>query len=129
MTTVAVGNRRLLKLADILDTADALHRKRGEPTYYQGDFEHWDYKRSCNTPACALGHYAFNCGPKGQRIYWDHEKGAMAHGMELGEAGEIEFAIGMGEYDELFGGSGCDGAKTAKQAAKYIRAFVRRRQK
>lgn len=123
MTTLAVGNRRLLKLADILDTADAEHRKRKEPTYDQGQFTH-----ECDTPACALGHWAaahprrwrFNTGGTPELKF--------AFAKVAFDAAMDEFCLDRGEVLDLFNSSGCGNARTAKQAAKYIRNFVARRE-
>lgn len=123
MTTVAVGNRRLLKLAKILDSADALHKKRGEPGYNQDLIDH-----PCGTPSCAWGHWA-----QDQRI---NAKRKMEKWYDDNRAAEDEFAMSppdaewdedSAEVEEIFGGKGCGEAKTAKAAAKYIRAFVKRR--
>lgn len=114
MTTVAVGNRRLLKLADILDKADALHRKLGEPGYDQTRVSH---NNECRTPACAWGH-------------WRAQPNVTKRLGEWASMCFIESEFSISEYDAelIFGGEGCESAKTAKQAAKYIRAFVKRRQ-
>ena len=122
MTTIAVGNRRLLRLAAILDKADALHKKRGEPTYDQDRIVH-----PCGTPACAWGHWAHdqrvNAKRKMEKWYDDNLAAVREFALALArdEDGEVI------EAEELFGGFGCDNAETAKQAAKYIRAFVKRR--
>jgi hypothetical protein len=130
MTSIAVGNRRLLRLAKILDKADALHKKRGEPVYDQKNYVH-----PCGAPACAFGHWAF-ANPKKFNLR-----------PVLGGNGEIkskngkiwytwddihtqnEFSLTEEEAEKLFADNGCESARTAKQAAKYIRAFVKRRSK
>lgn len=116
MTTIAQGNKRLLKLASVLDTADAEHRKRGEPAYNQRDTTSYDEKRDCETPGCAWGHY---------RVipFVVRRLGKMASLFES----NTEFALNWEQHDELFASVGCKDAKTAKQAANYIRAFVKRR--
>lgn len=106
------GAKRLLKLAAILDKADALHKKKGEPTYKQ-----WTAEHACGTPACAGGH-------------WNHY-------MKVGNNGERDgdfvfndtFDITDEDWSELFSASGCGQAKTAKAAAKFIRAFVKNKLK
>ena len=122
-TSVKIGNRRLLKLADSLAKADTVHKRKGEPTYYQGHFAH-----DCGTPACALGHWAaantrrwitdVSCGVPGIR------NGSIGF-----EAAKQDFALNDAEVIELFEASGCGNAKTAKQAARYIRRFVKSREK
>lgn len=128
-TKLTLGLRRLLKLADILDTADAEHRKRGEPTYDQGVFA-----SSCGTPACALGHWA---AAHRRRWYFEDRWGISAlirpvliRTEETGiAAAESEFQVSVREVLELFDTDGCGNARTAKQAARYIRRFVARKQK
>lgn len=133
MTTLKTGLRRLLKLADILDVADALHRKRKEPTYNQERFAH----PSCGTPACALGHYATHSrrwklkrvevGPNDVALWPLLKQGS---GDSFTDANE-EFALDVyaNESQELFGAMGCGEAQTAKQAARYIRRFVKRKER
>jgi hypothetical protein len=116
-----LGARRLLKLATILDTADALHRKRGEPTYNQEDYAH-----SCGSPACALGHYAANTrGFKLDRQWYEYFREDKLFTWDCGA--DEEFGLSYSEAMELFYYNGCGEAKTAKQAAKYIRSFVKRK--
>lgn len=129
MTTVAVGNRRLLKLADILDRADALHRKQHEPTYNQSRFFH-----SCGTPACAMGHWATH-NPRRWGVDTEQYRDSYEHlprfrsGGSVITGGMADFALWCGEYDDIFGDQGCDNARTGKQAAKFIRQFVAQRSK
>jgi hypothetical protein len=99
---------RLERLARILNTADAEHRENGEPTYSQLYHFH-----PCGTPACALGHYIEHAR-RAPTFLFDRVK---------------EFGLSREELYELFGAVGCGGAKTAKQAAKYIRKFIARKRK
>lgn len=147
MTTRAVGIRRLLKLAGILDTADARHRMKKERVYGQMDIAH-----PCGTPACALGHWAFN-----ERRRWRYQINTYTHDhladgsaptapvvfavVQLktrrpqGDCGYLfedainDFGITTKQAYELFDIDGCGDARTAKQAARYIRKFVKRLQK
>ena len=120
------GNKRLLLLASILDTADQLHGQRGEPTYDQQRMTH-----PCGTPACALGHWA-----EARRDLWtiDVSLGAPLYVHRQTQTygyveGAVEdFALTEDDAEELFGEKGCGGAKTAMQASAYIREFVRKRQ-
>jgi hypothetical protein len=127
MTTLAVGNRRLLKLAAILDAADKRHRERQEPTYNQAAFVH-----PCGTPACAIGHWAA-ANPRRWRISSIGPIGLVEprNSRPLGVFQEAvkEFALDAHDYgwDELFSKDGCGSAKNGKQAAKYIRQYVARR--
>lgn len=124
-----LGWKRLLKLADILDVADAEHRAKGEPRYRQSKFAH-----ACGSPACALGHYAAHNRRRGWRIGLTNVTGtqwALVHGQAIGCAYPSvlkEFELTKPEAAELFAADGCSDARTAKQAAKYIRAFVKRKQ-
>ena len=108
---IRTGNRRLLKLAGILDKADAKHRAKGEPTYEQDRMVH-----TCGTPACAAGHA-------------EADPGLRRAGLKVNSYRTFVdfFSIDRAEDDELFGFKGCGKAQTAKQAAKYIRKFVKNR--
>lgn len=119
-----IGLKRLLKLADILDVADAEHRKRGEPMYSQSTFSHL-----CGSPACALGHWAATNQKRGWKLTLG---GVKYKGYSVAcdsEDVRNEFGLSWKEAANLFSYSGCDSAQTAKQAAKYIRKFVARKQK
>lgn len=121
-----IGLKRLLKLADILDVADAEHRKRGEPAYAQAIVTH-----ACGSPACAIGHWAASNKRRwGVSLFGTSVKllkGPYAH--DMFSSIEHEFDLSELEAEEIFESYGCGGAKTAKQAAKYIRKFVARKQK
>lgn len=110
----------LLELADILDRADAEHEARGEPGYDQERFAH-----SCGTAACALGHWAaahperWSINPTRLTLHSRTCADAL-------EGAKIEFGLAPSQVYVLFDSDGCGGAKTAKQAADYIRAFVAR---
>jgi len=119
-----LGARRLLKLAKILDKADALHEKHREPTYEQDK-----YISHCGTPGCALGHWAFN-----NKKRWYYSRIYKMVGLRRGGSKGYgyfdaikEFSITSEERDKLFSGFGCNRATTAKQAARYIRKFVQRK--
>lgn len=110
----------LLELADILERADDEHRARGEPTYRQAAWLH-----PCGTPACAGGHWAAAHPER-----WDfNTSGApflREHPLDTVSCAMHEFGISFLEALELFDLNGCGGAKTAKEAAAYIRKFVAR---
>ncbi len=139
-----LGARRLLRLAKILDTADAEHRKRKEPAYSQETLGHAEHPEStiemCGTPACALGHYAATM--RGKRGWGWHKKygmfwpgyTALDRGIWVStnqpgplEAAANEFGLSADDSRDLFETWGCNNARTAKQAARYIRAFVKRK--
>lgn len=115
-----LGNQRLLQLAEILDTADDLHRQRGEPTYDQFYFEH-----DCGTPSCAAGHWA---AANPDRWSLPTMKLIDSSTDDISKDLCEEFCLSPEEFDELLEFDGCNGAESSKEAADYIRAFVARRQ-
>jgi len=108
MDSLSRGTANLLLLADILDSADALHRATGKPAYSQRDHAH-----DCGAPACALS-------------YWYAYKGSTWLDGQIDEV-LAEFGLTPAEGIELFSGRGCGEARTAREAAAYIRGFVARR--
>jgi hypothetical protein len=84
------------------------------------------YIHECGTPACAFGHYALRddlqdfvrivSGPMiVLQTTGDHLAGShLLH----------HFAIGIWEWEELFGPGGCDKADTPEKAARFIEKFV-----
>jgi hypothetical protein len=108
ISPVLAGNANLLLLADILDDTDELHRAAGKPTYSQASQVH-----ECGTPSCALSHWCFHNG-----VDWLD--------VDIGDV-ESDFAINAKEAMELFAGSGCGNALSAKHAAVYLRRFVAHR--
>lgn len=82
----------------------------------------------CGTPACALGHYAvrrdvqrtFALTNDGNEVMVG--KAPVNYDYHMTE----HFGITEGQVDELFGGYGCENAKTPTQAANYIEKFIRR---
>lgn len=118
---ITLGNQRLLQLADILDTADERHIQNQEPGYAQ-----WIFVHACGTPACALGHWAVANPDR-----WTIVQGSPQNRnnrITFYQAVDDEFGLTENDYDDLFAVDGCGGARTSKQAANYIRAFVARRQ-
>lgn len=126
--SLEVGNRNLMKLAAILDKADAEHRKKGEPTYKQEAVAH-----GCGTPACAIGHWMANVESQRYEFFKLRENGGLYRFrsnrafVDIIGLGERTFHLTEEQSDDLFGSEGCDEAQTAKQAADYIRKFVRGR--
>lgn len=122
---LTTGLKRLLRLADILDVADAQHRAKKEPTYDQSTF-----KKSCGTPACALGHWAAHNPRRWKFDTTGHpylRTTEPLYGISFEDASQ-EFGIDHHAINELFEYNGCGRAKTGKQAAKFIRKFVKARQ-
>ena len=121
--SLALGNRRLLQLAKILDKAEQYNQ-----TYYYDTREHetpGEGKHTCNTPACALGWWAAT-HPK----TWTMQYGKVYWRLYPGNAyvaAELEFCLSHNEIESIFGGSGCRNAQSGPDAAAYIREFVRNR--
>jgi hypothetical protein len=118
-----LGNQRLLELARILDTADELHQVKGEPLYTQEFYMH-----TCGSPACALGHWAYH----NQDRWGFFATGSLPRlkGLEDStsmQSAQMEFDLCPEEARELFEIEGCGYAKTAAEAAAYIRQFVENR--
>lgn len=105
-----LGLLRLQELALLLE--DSPHR-----------YEQENYVHDCRTPACALGHWALAHPER-----WSLTDNLLPFLRDSGGVGLCgacdEFSITMYETCELFGLFGCNRARTAKQAAAYIRAFV-----
>jgi hypothetical protein len=123
MTTRAEGMARLLQLAEMLDRADEEHKRKGEPGYDQERYRH-----GCGAPACGLGHWAA-ANPDRWKLDVDTYAPALKHGLTFIfglRAAEHDFALTSRETLELFEVYGCNNAKTALEAAAYIRAFVAR---
>lgn len=121
-----LGWKRLLKLADILDVADAEHRAKGEPRYRQTYFSH-----ECGAPACALGHWAAANRRRGWKFDASLHPQPLLRGVVAACWSSVvaeEFSISSEDGSELFSAWGCGSARTAKQAAKYLRKFVKRKQ-
>lgn len=90
--------------------------------------------KTCGTPACALGHYAARRDL--QREFVLDETGDVVDkdgNSFSSEQLERHFGISAGnddpnevsdEAEDIFGGYGCDRAKTPIQAARYIEKFV-----
>lgn len=100
-TDRALGNQRLLDLADLLDRYDGLYDQRGSA--YGGD----------GNPPCAAQ-------------IW--RKSTLGTDLENVSSYTFFDLPIYHELDELFGFTGCGNARSAKQAATYIRGFVARRQ-
>lgn len=125
-----LGNARLLRLADILSKVDKQHEKKDEPAYYQGAFVH-----ECGTPACALGHYA-HATPERWKIvkysatdyeYYDDPKLRHESSGNVFYDAKKEFCLSDREADRLFDSEGCGEALNGKEAAAFIRKFVKDR--
>lgn len=110
----------LEELATILETADEEHAKKNEPGYRQMIYIH-----PCGSPGCALGHWAV-AHPDRWIVNVDLERVVFryAYGKSILSSTASEFGITDDEAEELIGIAGCGDARTAKEAATYIRAFI-----
>ena len=100
----AIHKRRLLKAADIVEKVQ------------RGKFDMHLFYNECGSPSCVLGHYQAVTKKITRRQVYD---------FDVAE----HFGLKGWEDVDLFGSEGCGGAKTGKQAAKYIRQFVKRKEK
>lgn len=99
---------------------------------HDGEFHYWNWsgketKFDCGTPACALGHYASRRDLQ-KTFRLDEDYIVVNDNEVIGYASQEisdHFGITFGECAELFDADGCNNAKTAKQAAKYIERFVK----
>lgn len=132
---IQTGNRRLLQLADELQgirAAKFFKTLEGFRGYDQTSIMH-----PCGSPACAWGHYVVNDKRRRQRllavagdnVY--HEEVINEGAVQLPamtQAAE-EFALTDDESNSLFDSYGCGNAKSGTEAARFIRNFVKNRQK
>jgi len=116
----------------LLNVALALRESRNPDQFQMGC-----YVNGCGTPACAIGHYAsradlqdlFAIRNGDDFVYADStpdwEYGGLA---DYDDDRVLEhFGITAYEAEALFGGRGCDYAKTANEAADFIERFVKRK--
>lgn len=113
--TYTEGERRLLETADLVENS----------RFYNQSLYVWN----CNTPACALGHYAL-AHPEDWKIYQESLRFRECPDRPVHDvpAAWRYFGLTEGEWLELFDGNGCGNAGTdGKRAAAYLRAFVARK--
>lgn len=150
--TPRVGLLRLERLAGILEDAHKRYKRIGAildtdydefdaATSAPAEIEGYDQNlvgHACGTPACAIGHYAVNTprrwswtkhGDINVALDFDGDwTDQVAHEFCLAQDDD-ETSFGESEVNEIFGDRGCDNAKTALEAAKYIRKFVAKKRK
>lgn len=138
--TVEVGNKRLLKLAEFLETK--VPAARFDLAYWV-DPKTWKGKAdlSCGTSACAMGWATTMPYFKRLGLYVESDHGSGAHLTLADDRGcsynwevpQALFRIDELEALELFDaeyfGESEKSPATPKQVAKRIRAFVKRRAK
>lgn len=108
----AEQKHNLQSLIAILYTADAYHKAHNEPVYDQSMLIH-----ESGTPACAMGHW----------LYFKHNdlfKESRNHVFCMDEIAEKDFGLDVCDSIQLFSVLGCNCAKTAQQAADYIREWL-----
>lgn len=114
------GDRRLLRLAKILDGVPDEVMPDGKHRYWQGAYQH-----PCGAPSCALGHWA-----EANRKRWNldppHLKSKSKYPSTFGGC-VAEFALRGNEDLDLFSISGCNNAQSGPEAAAFIRKFVANR--
>jgi hypothetical protein len=111
-----LGNKRLLELADILMKAHRKYMRR--KTKMDGGYNQLKITHECGSPACAMGHYIAAHPRKWSKFIVE------VRGINIGMK---EFSLEHGELNAIFGVDGCNRAHTAKDAAIYIREFVKQR--
>lgn len=138
LAPVGKGIENLLALASHLEDVHA--------TYKENDYDHGYYQTTiqhpCGTPACAIGHYLELRGmlpEKASTVYiaWENKEETnifedrfyanLAREGHLVFEATDEFDLTEYEARDLFDFEGCGDARTALQAANYIRDFVARK--
>ncbi len=112
----------------LLNVAKALRESKRPEEFTMGQFV-----RECGSPACALGHYAERTDLQSAFVLkldpmwgWDVYT---SPGSELSFRHIMpHFDISEAETEELFGIHGCDDAQSPNAAARYIEAFVARKE-
>ncbi len=138
----AIHKKRLLNVAKAL-IDEARWRKRNPPRGSEDKFCMKRFVNACGSPACALGTYAhrrdlqraFKIGEAGMAFPrpWVTTAGGVA--IYIADPSRSEgpvmehFGLTLRETVKLFGERGCGRAKTEHEAAAYIRAFVKRKER
>lgn len=131
--SVALGNKRLLRLAAILERVPKAHPKGGEMRGYdQGILVH-----PCGSPACAWGWWLYSDKSRRRRIIkeasvlcdWMVRTSSSSRGelTVMYDYARFEFGITAEDVCHMFSSFGCRNANTGAEAAQYIRDFVARR--
>lgn len=125
----------------LLNVAKAL-RESPSPADFSMDLINFTSIAGCNTPACAIGHYAYRKDLQDafelrESSLGFYKANSSDHKQLMYEGPEVcaHFGITQGQADQLFRDSdidedgegtpcGCGGAVTAIEAAEYIERFV-----
>lgn len=130
----------------LLNVARALLESKAPQMFTMGFYVHGDAiskcrgvlpaEEFCGTPACALGHYGARrdlqrllkivSGPVGSDLVYGDGDWRVDFSSHLIRD---HFGISLEEADLLFGEDGCGGARTAKEAALFIKRFVAKKLK
>lgn len=142
--SVALGNKRLLQLAAILENVPSAEMKTGPAGEEVHGYDQGLILHACGSPACAWGHWLLTNKARKRRIirqaleiepshvtyaylHKGPHKGETAHYVRIVYA-QHEFGITSVQTERLFSGSGCGNARTGIEAAAFIRRFVAGRQ-
>ncbi len=122
------GILNLLQLEQILTEAHARYANSSANSsagYDQSRF----FRDRCGTPACALGHWIAANSDQVPFTWADAviDHGASIYPKDFRKWLLNQFEITAKEAAELFSSAGCGYAKTAAEAAAYIRDFVERK--
>ena len=128
MTTIKIGNARLLKLAAFLRTVP---RKRFDYNVFVGDDWNGAQNLSCGTKACAMGWAATMPAFRRLGLYLDRNGQPIIdtpeHSLDVfGIAREL-FAVSLEDARWLFFPSDDEIDATPKQVARKIERFVAKR--
>lgn len=91
-----------------------------------------EFVNTCGTPACSMGHYASRTDRQ-RKFYLDQDGDLMFRGAKCDDTEAItdhyedHFGLSSGESYELFESTGCGNAQTPAEAAKYVKAFIKRK--
>ena len=115
----------------LLNVAKALRESRSPRDFTMSVYGN----KECGTPACALGHYASRrdlqrtfvlvTDESDQEGMWVNTNDG-SYASYSSEAVCQHFGIECDQAFNLFSAIGCGGAKTPKQAARFIERFVAR---
>lgn len=95
-----------------------------------------DFGDGCGTPMCVLGHYAarkdlqraFGLDPAVGESLLVNRRGTVFYSHWSKEV-EEHFGLKGSESETLFGGWGCGGAKTIPQAIRFIKRFIKKKER
>jgi len=114
----------------LLNVAKACRETKFPKAFTMSQYTRMEGDWPCGTPGCALGNYAARRDlQRGFLIDSYGNARDRVCGLGLLPAAERHFGLAFGEVHRLFGPNGCGSAKTAKQAARFIENFVKRKER